>query len=115
MQAFDIKKEIELVSHSDVARYLRSCEWQKTKRGEEGFLDFYEKDNAIIDLLVDETLPSYKDRLRHTVLSLAHYEERSKEDLFSDIVNSRICERSEFDSGGDDWRVCWDLAGCEEG
>jgi len=89
MHAFDMKKEIEQVSHSDVARYLKSHQWKKTPDGEDGLLDCYEKDNAIIDLLVDESLPSYQDRLRHTVLSLAHYEERNKEDLFSDIINSR--------------------------
>jgi len=89
MQHFDIKKEMDQVSHSDIARYLKSRQWIKNQNGEDGLLDCYEKENAIIDLLVDESLPSYRDRLRHTVLSLAHYEERRKEDLFSDIINSK--------------------------
>ncbi len=88
MTALDIKN----VSHSDISRYLKQNKWEKVEDfGRQGLLDGYRnQNNHLVELMVDETLPSYTDRLRQTVISLALIEEKDDSKMLSDIVNSNV-------------------------
>lgn len=85
-----LREKINCISHSDVTRYLRSKNWEKVEEwSETGLMDAYRNDrNHLIEVMVNETLPSYFDRLRQTLVSLAHIENKKSEDVIKDIENS---------------------------
>lgn len=84
-------EQLANISHSDVSRYLRSKNWQKVDDyGEAGLLDAYQNHNQLIEIVTDETLPSYQDSLRQTVISIALVEDKKSEDLVKEIENSSL-------------------------
>ncbi len=83
-----LREEVQNISHLDVARYLKSRSWEKVDDfSENGLMDIYRNDKYLIEVMVDETLPSYRDRIRQTVVSLAHIEDKKCEDVIREIEN----------------------------
>lgn len=79
-------EELKNITHLEVARYLKENGWQKIDDfGENGLVDVYRKDKTLIEIMVDDGLPSYSDLLRQALVSLAHVEGRRTSDVVMEI------------------------------
>jgi hypothetical protein len=78
-------------SYYDVSQYLMSKNWEKLDQfSENGLIDTYRHEKYLLEVVVDETLPSYQDRLRQTIISLAHIENKKSEEIIKEIQNASL-------------------------